>query len=59
MATQTPVRDMTTDMELRLRCMQLAGHLSTAQYLYAWVVGETDKTPKEAILDALEAAGVR
>lgn len=59
MATQTPILDITPDMELRLRCMQLADHLSTAQYLYAWVIGEADKTPKEAILDALEAAGVR
>lgn len=59
MAQQAPIRDVTADMELRLRCRAMTHSVDGAKELYEWVIGETDRTPKEAILDALEAAGVR
>jgi len=53
--------------EIRLECLRLAADrgldpadtVSAAERCLAFVEGRPARTPREAILDALEAAGVR
>lgn len=51
------------DRELRLQCLQLASSagydaVTLARDFYAFVTGESDKSPRERITAALDAANV-
>lgn len=48
------------DTAIRLECLTLAhGDVRMARQLYVFVTGQSDKSPKQKIDDALEEAGVR
>ena len=55
---------MSVEQELRLRCVDLAMRgdpanvVHTARAIYAFVTGESDKTPREKVNAALDEANV-